>query len=167
MTPCWRIIVTVIAFLSLQCSGFLEEPIIQFHHDASSIPIAWSDILCSQDDETGVHIAAANLATDLEQITGIKRRVLEWQNPDSPSWNRSDLETVIIAGSLNSSLIRHLRTEGIISVSDLEGKWESFTTTVVDKPLPNVQQALAIVGSDKRGTIFGLYTLSEQSGQSP
>lgn len=167
MPPQRRVIAAIIALLSLECLGFLGEPIIQFYDSASSVPIAGSNIVCSQDDEVGVHIAAESLATDLGLITGKERRILQWQDPDSPLSNSSKLETVIIAGSLNSSLIRHLRKQGIINVSDLEGKWESFMTTVVDQPLPSVRQGLVIAGSDKRGTTFGIYTLSEQAGQSP
>ncbi len=40
-------------------------------------------------------------------------------------------------------------------------------TTVLEHPFPHVRRALVIAGSDKRGTIFGLYTLSEQIGVSP
>lgn len=38
---------------------------------------------------------------------------------------------------------------------------------VVQSPLPGVGRALVIAGSDKRGTIFGLYDVSEQIGVSP
>ena len=37
----------------------------------------------------------------------------------------------------------------------------------VANPLPGVDQALVIAGSDKRGTIYGIYDLSEQIGVSP
>jgi hypothetical protein len=38
---------------------------------------------------------------------------------------------------------------------------------VVNAPLPGIEHALVICGSDKRGTIFGIYDLSEQMGVSP
>lgn len=38
---------------------------------------------------------------------------------------------------------------------------------VVPNPLPGVDRALVIAGSDQRGTIFGIYDLSEQIGVSP
>ena len=37
----------------------------------------------------------------------------------------------------------------------------------VANPLPGVDQALVIAGSDKRGTIYGIYEISEQIGVSP
>jgi len=38
---------------------------------------------------------------------------------------------------------------------------------VVPHPLPGIDRALVICGSDKRGTIYGIYDLSEQMGVSP
>ncbi|MBV9880108.1 MAG: glycosyl hydrolase 115 family protein, partial [Gemmatirosa sp.] len=54
-----------------------------------------------------------------------------------------------------------------IDVSAITGKWESFFLQTVDNPLPGIKQALVIVGSDKRGTIYGIYDLSQQIGVSP
>jgi hypothetical protein len=52
-------------------------------------------------------------------------------------------------------------------VSAIEGQWEAFTSQVVPNPLPGVSQALVIAGSDMRGTIYGVYDVSEQIGVSP
>ena len=44
----------------------------------------------------------------------------------------------------------------------LEGKNESYLMTVgVHAPKNGVNEALVIAGSDKRGTIYGIYELSE------
>ena len=56
---------------------------------------------------------------------------------------------------------------GKLNDSDLKGKWESFVIATVENPAPGVKQALVIAGSDKRGTIYGIYELSEQLGVSP
>jgi hypothetical protein len=40
-------------------------------------------------------------------------------------------------------------------------------TTIVHNPFDGYDNALVIVGSDKRGAIFGTYSLSEQIGVSP
>jgi hypothetical protein len=52
-------------------------------------------------------------------------------------------------------------------VSGVKGKWESFTSQVVKNPVPGCDKALVIAGSDPRGTIFGIYDISEQIGVSP
>lgn len=154
-------------FFSLQCLALLEEPLVSFDavNPASHLTITNSPILVSQDDFAGVHIAANSLASDLQQITGISRAIKPWTTANITQ--DAVLPSAIIAGSANSSLFRHFSSEGIIDLSDIEGKWESFKTTVVNKPLPGVEQALVIAGSDKRGTIFGIHTLAEQCGQSP
>ncbi|RDW82743.1 hypothetical protein BP6252_03855 [Coleophoma cylindrospora] len=77
-------------------------------------------------------------------------------------------KTVIIAGTIGkSSLISNLILTGKLNVSAIDGKWESFTSEVISSPLPGVQRALVVAGSDLRGTIFGLYDISEQMGVSP
>jgi len=75
---------------------------------------------------------------------------------------------VIIIGTIGRShILDGLIRDKKINVSAISGKWESFLIQVVSKPLPGVSSALVIVGSDKRGTIYGVYDLSEQIGVSP
>jgi hypothetical protein len=47
------------------------------------------------------------------------------------------------------------------------GAWESFVIATVEQPLPGVARALVIAGSDRRGTAFGIYELSQAIGVSP
>ena len=56
---------------------------------------------------------------------------------------------------------------GKLNADAISGKWESFIITTIANPLPGVDQALVIAGSDKRGTIYGIYEISEQIGVSP
>ncbi|KEY74128.1 hypothetical protein S7711_05377 [Stachybotrys chartarum IBT 7711] len=158
-----RTILRALALLPLGSWALLEESIVEFNASDSCLDITSADILCSSGDEVGVHIAADSLATDLEQITGNGRSMLKMTGIDDAPTR----DTVIIAGSLNSTLIKHLSSTGLLDVSGLQGKWESFVTAVVDNPLASVQRAFVIAGSDKRGTIYGIYTLAEQAGQSP
>ena len=57
--------------------------------------------------------------------------------------------------------------EGKIDVKGVEGKWESYVVQVVKSPVEGTDNALVIAGSDKRGTIYGIYELSQQIGVSP
>ena len=52
-------------------------------------------------------------------------------------------------------------------MTGLPGRWEAYVRQTVDHPLPNVDRALVIAGSDKRGTIYGIYEISQQIGVSP
>ena len=72
---------------------------------------------------------------------------------------------MIIVGTLgHHGLIDRLAQQGKIDTRALAGQWEGFVIQAVADPMPGVQRALVIAGSDKRGTIYGIYTLSEQIG---
>ncbi len=49
----------------------------------------------------------------------------------------------------------------------MRGQWEAFCLQTVARPAAGVQNALVIVGSDRRGTAYGVFELSEQLGVSP
>lgn len=74
----------------------------------------------------------------------------------------------VIVGTLGKSpVIDRLADKGIIDRGKLEGKWESFLIKTADSPIPGVTKALIIAGSDRRGTVYGIYELSRQIGVSP
>lgn len=76
--------------------------------------------------------------------------------------------TPVIAGSIgNHALIDSLIREGKLDVSAIRGKWETYKIEVVENPVEGIPQALVVVGSDKRGTIYGMFHISEQMGVSP
>lgn len=67
----------------------------------------------------------------------------------------------IIVGTIGESkVIDNLILKNKLDVSKIEGLWESFT-------IQNVDDTLVIAGSDKRGTIYGIYDLCEKMGVSP
>ncbi|HSZ32091.1 MAG TPA: glycosyl hydrolase 115 family protein, partial [Puia sp.] len=76
--------------------------------------------------------------------------------------------SVIIIGSIDSSgIIKKLSEEKKINTADMQGKWESFCFQTISNPLPGINNALVIVGSDKRGTAYGVFELSRKMGVSP
>lgn len=110
--------------------------------------------------DTAVAIAADNLAADLQRVSGRAPARLEALDGAS-----GDLVVVGVLGS--SPLLDDLVARGAIDARDLAGHWEAFRQIVVDRPWPGVDRALIIVGSDRRGAVFGLYDLSEKIGVSP
>jgi hypothetical protein len=54
-----------------------------------------------------------------------------------------------------------------LATNGVSGAWESYVLQNVKNPLPGVDAALVIAGSDRRGTIYGIYQLSEMIGVSP
>jgi hypothetical protein len=101
-------------------------------------------------DWPGVARAAADLQADIARVTGI-----------TPTLTHTAAGNAIVIGTIGkSALIDQLIREKKIDVTGVAGKWESF----VIQATPG---ALVIAGSDKRGTIYGIYDVSEQIGVSP
>lgn len=72
-------------------------------------------------------------------------------------WSSSD----IIIGTIGESdAIDALAEENAIDISEIEDKWESFT-------IQETGGKIIIAGSDKRGTIYGIYDFCEKIGVSP
>jgi hypothetical protein len=121
---------------------------------------ALADLYVDADDHAGVVRAVKDLQADIERVTG--RAPTLAQAEDRLSAN------VILVGTLGKSrVIDRLAQEGKIDPKRISGQWESFLIQVVPQPLPGVARGLVIAGSDKRGTIYGIYDLSEQIGVSP
>ncbi|KAK4034328.1 glycoside hydrolase [Parachaetomium inaequale] len=153
-------------------------------------------ILVSSNDYWGVIRAAGDLAIDFGRVTGTNYTLSNGEKKAAPAaytynpvnnMNNTHYSTtgtasftgpayadpspgsvVIIAGTIgHSTVIDKLISSRSIDVSGVKGKWESFTSQVVKNPVPGCKEALVIAGSDPRGTIFGIYDVSEQIGVSP
>lgn len=117
-------------------------------------------LLIDSNDFKGLQRAAGDLQTDIQRVTG-KLPTLHSQLKDASR------HAVIIGSVGRSGLIQLLVEQNKLNVADIEGQWEAYKLVVVDKPFPNIEKALVIVGSDMRGAIFGVYDLSQQIGVSP
>ena len=116
--------------------------------------------VCVDDNDfTVAKIAATNFIADVERVTGNKPELLS-----APA----KADAIVLIGTLgHSRLIDQLVADGKISATAIRGQWESFFIATVADPLPGVKSALVIAGSDRRGTAFGVFTLSEAIGVSP
>jgi len=118
-------------------------------------------LMVSDGDWPGVVRAAGDLGADIERVTGVSPSLVH----SAAGMHNAD---VVLIGTIGKSpLIDNLIRRGKIDVSGITGQWEAAVTTIVEHPMPGVVRALVIAGSDKRGTIFGIYDLSEQIGVSP
>jgi hypothetical protein len=114
----------------------------------------------SSQDYAGVLRVARLLQADFGCVTGNQPSIILDKTPDQ--------KNVVIIGTLGKNpLIESLIKKRKIEVKDLVGKWETTLIQVIEKPFPKVERALIVVGSDKRGTIYGMFDLSEQIGVSP
>lgn len=133
-------------------SGFLSSDRFTLVENGRPAPV-----LLDENEEAGIVIATENLLNDFQKVTGNKPALLY----------TCEKEHIIIVGQLNSRYIKELVKNGQLNVSELKGKNEKYLITTLYNPLPGVKEALVIAGSDKRGTIYGIYELSEQIGVSP
>ncbi len=122
-----------------------------------------ADLVTDPDDYQVVQIAARLLATDIEKVTSLKSAVHSKteaaQVPPTP--------TLYIGTLGHSPTIDALIKSHHIDISAIEGKWESYLITPIANPAPGVNSGLLIVGSDRRGTAFGVLQLSDEIGVSP
>ena len=116
-----------------------------------------TQILADESDNVGIRIALKSLQKDFKAVTG---------NEAAVSYEPTS-DRMIIIGSLESKYVSQILKSKKIDRKELQDKNEKYVMTVVKEPLKGVSEALVIAGSDRRGTIYGIYELSEQIGVSP
>ena len=107
----------------------------------------------------GVNKVASLVRQDLYLVTGFR----------AGEYTRgSKCRNLIIFGTVDrSDYLKELEDNGLIDLEEVRGKWEVYSFQVIDRPMDGVDHAVVIAGSDKRGTIYGLFHLSELLGVSP
>ena len=139
-----RKIVLFLMGLMLAVTARAAQQFVTFSSQPDAISLAGATIGYSTQEYEGVKIAISNLQTDIERVMGKAPLLLEGSG-----------EATILVGTLglNPDIDR-------LKLSDLKGKREKFIITTINNQI-------VIAGSDKRGTIYGIYELSRQLGVSP
>ena len=142
------------AFLSIILSTFFAlcfaaSPFVSTTEGVSIIRNGKVGISISPDAPKGVSTAADNLKRDLHEVC----------SAEAVDAKRIKDATVIIA-TLGDSNFSALEKSGVLQKGDFEGKKEMFI-------IKTDGGRLIIAGSDRRGTIYGIYELSRQAGVSP
>lgn len=107
------------------------------------------EIYMDANDCRGVSYAANALVKDISKVSGSQATIT------------SNRKATILVGTIgHSAAIDQLVKQKRINGNLLKGKREKFIITVVDNQL-------IIAGSDRRGSIYGIYELSQQMGVSP
>ena len=168
------VIIFIGSLLSGSCTaaensnGFIDgknqKSYVSFEKNESSMIISESGksatIYYSSKDFPGVIRVVKDLQSDISKVTNAKPEIIQDGMPSKGE--------VIIAGTLGkNSLIDKLVADKKINVDGVKGKWEAYKICTVDNPFIGVSKALVIVGNDKRGSIYGMYDLSEKIGVSP
>ncbi len=128
----------IICLVSVTAVSLQEAGAVEFRKGA---PVT---IHIDSSEWEGVAMAAENLACDFERVTGVKAVFGD--------------DAVITAGTLGHSDIASFLTQD--EKAQLEGRREMYLMKVDD-------DSIIIAGSDMRGTIYGIYSLSEKIGVSP
>jgi len=139
--------------------GFAQS-IVSEKSSPGSFNIAAAAIYVDANDIPLVKKSAKLLQTDIQAVTGTLPNLINTL-PNSAN-------TLIIIGSLEQSpIIQSLITNKKIDVQAIRNQWEAYTIQSVANPFKGVSNALVIVGSDRRGTAYGVLELSKQLGVSP
>ena len=117
-------------------------------------------IYVDADDERGVLRAARSLCADFGRVTGVEAKLHTAAVPPTATRGGADGAFILVGTLGHSALIDRLVKDKRIDLSLLKGKREMFL-------IQTVGDQLVIAGSDRRGTIFGIYELSRQMGVSP
>lgn len=116
------------------------------------------EIYMDTNDCKGVSYAAHALLKDIKSVSGATATLTS----DAGFLKKADTaRPAILVGTIgHSAAIDQLVKQKRINGNLLKGKREKFIITLTDGQL-------VIAGSDRRGTIYGIYELSQQMGVSP
>lgn len=141
--------------------AFAAEPFVSFNAQYGYYPLITDEtptsLYIDQRVDSAAIIAAHNLSNDFKAVCGEKATIS----------NNADKSTGIIVTTVGSPIANLLIKQNKIEKQDIVGKREKFIITSVNTPCENVDSAIVIIGSDRRGTVYGIYELSEQLGVSP
>lgn len=115
----------------------------------------------------GVIRVTEKVAHDVELVSGKKPQILvEKEIPETLESSGEDW-TIIAATKGKSSFLKKLEEAGSAELKELEQKRECYAWIFPEIKNRTKSNLLVIAGSDKRGTIYGLFHLSEMLGVSP
>ena len=104
----------------------------------------------SKQEPVAVQRVARLLADDIHRVTGV-----------SPKLKAKPGGLSVVIGTIgHTPYIDKLIAKGKLDVSSIQGGWEQYV-------IKQIGDQLFIVGSDRRGTAYGVLALSEQMGVSP
>lgn len=108
-----------------------------------------------KEEGEGVRRVAKKVVEDVEKTTGLH---------PSMALDGKNLNQAVIAVTAGNGKTAKLLEQRIPELEKVKGKWEVYGFYLMEHPYPGVKQGLIIYGSDKLGTIYGLFHLSELLG---
>lgn len=150
-------------FLLASCTnaGTEKEQGITVTHESGKdyVDLTKATVVFDKDDWNVVRNAARLFTSDINLVT---EKEITLQN-DLPT----EGDIVLIGTIGKSKWIDQLAADKKINVSAIKNGWEQFIITTLEHPFKGVDKALVIAGSDRRGTAYGVFSVSEAIGVSP
>ena len=140
-----RVFLLLPALLCWVMTARAADEFVSFTSCSDAVRITQASIVYGESEYEGVKIAIANLQTDMHRVLGHK-----------PSADVGESkEGTILIGTLGKN-----KEIDALGIQGLKGCREKYVITTINN-------RVVIAGSDKRGTIYGVYELSRQLGVSP
>ena len=133
--------------LALSTEANAAETFVLFEPAADTWQLSNPTISLAESEHSCVTTAAANLATDFGKVTGTEATITSLTS-----------KSILIGTVGVNKQIDQWVKQGVLR--DLKGKTEKYI-------IKTIGNQLVIAGSDKRGTVYGIYELSRQIGVSP
>ena len=137
-----RILTVFFAFLVASNRLLAAESFISFSPQPGALSLRNATVGYSEEEYDGVKMAVQRLREDMSRVLGF----MPMESADRPT---------ILIGTLGRN-----KQLDQFPLNELRGKREMFVITTIG-------EQLIIAGSDRRGTIYGIYELSRQLGVSP
>lgn len=145
---------TALAICFLLATFMSAANVLKVSGTNGSFPLVAKDhvpsIYVSSDESLMVRHVAGVFADDVERVAGVR----------PAQTTEAAAATIVVATLGHNSYVNRLVKSRQLDVSSIRGGWEQFVIKVVGRQL-------LVVGSDRRGTAYGLLTLSEKMGVSP
>ena len=147
-----RIISFAMLLMAFTSRVIAAEPFVVYQQQEGTLDLHDATLWITPQEHSCVSRALQSLQTDFLNVTGRKPSIHVEQTKEIPA-------SAIVVGTVGSnSLIDTWVKKGMLN--DLKGKTEKYIIKTIDNQL-------VIAGSDKRGTVYGIYELSRQLGVSP
>lgn len=152
--------------LSLLCfvtSSYSQLVLVDRQQGQNIFPIvapASNTVVCYDKSDAEVVKKSVKLfVEDVKRVTG------KWLNAkDEISSDRN----IILVGTIGKNrYIDQLVAQNKLDINQIKHGWEQYVITIVNNPFAGVEKALVIAGCDRRGTSYGLFSISETIGVSP
>ena len=134
---------TLVFFLFLACTIDLmaAEKFVLFQASPETWQLKNFSVGLNENEHSCVQLAANNLLADIEKVTGQKGTIVA-----------EKMEVLIGTVGVNKQIDQWIK-QG--ELQDLKGRTEKYI-------IKTIGNQLVIAGSDKRGTVYGIYELSKQ-----